>query len=295
MKQHQMAQAETALSYVLGVLEGDERQRFEGHLSECAACSAEVRSVAELASSLAIAVEPVAPPGRLRHRLLSAITANPARRHLMVVRSGAVPWKPAKTGVWEKPLFRDEVRRRAVRLIRLEPGANIPPHRHLGDEESFVLEGTARLGSTVFHPGDYHRAPAGSAHPSYFSAEGCVFLLFSGTEYEFFKEERQLPEPWTDTGSAEDEWKPLRSGVLARTLFMREKPAQATVLLKVEPGATPFPLTGSQPLEIFVLEGEAHVDSEKLSSGDYLLETAGSTSRHLQTDKGCLLLMRSCE
>src|SRR4030095_12680051 len=88
------------------------------------------------------------------------------------------------TGIWEKSLFHDAIRSLSTRLVRLEPGAAVPSHRHKQTEETFVLEGTGKLGDRTLRAGDYHRAPSVSTHPSYSSNDGCVFLLFSGTEFE---------------------------------------------------------------------------------------------------------------
>ena len=49
------------------------------------------------------------------------------------------PWQERRPGVHWKVLW-EEGDRKAV-LMRYAPGATIPPHRHTGDEQIFVLEG----------------------------------------------------------------------------------------------------------------------------------------------------------
>ena len=62
-------------------------------------------------------------------------------------------------------------------LFRLAPGATIPAHVHEADEECIVLDGEARLGDLHLKAGDFHFAPAGSAHGIIRSAQGCTLYL----------------------------------------------------------------------------------------------------------------------
>jgi putative transcriptional regulator len=63
-------------------------------------------------------------------------------------------------------------------LVRLEPGALFPRHRHLGDEWNFVLAGRAEEeGGEVWEPGDLALRSAGSQHA--FRAAGPEPLLFA--------------------------------------------------------------------------------------------------------------------
>lgn len=69
---------ELAASYALGALERDERERFEAHVTSCAACAEEVRSLSAAALALPLALPQVAPPPDVRDRVLAA-TAGTAR------------------------------------------------------------------------------------------------------------------------------------------------------------------------------------------------------------------------
>ena len=63
-------------------------------------------------------------------------------------------------------------------LLRLDPGASLPPHRHPQDEECVVLEGRLRVGSKVeIGPGGYHLAHAGALHATIGSATGATIFL----------------------------------------------------------------------------------------------------------------------
>jgi anti-sigma-K factor RskA len=62
-----------AAAYVLDALAPDERAEFAAHLSECAACAAEVYSFLHVVGELAHAAPPVDPPVFLRERVLARL------------------------------------------------------------------------------------------------------------------------------------------------------------------------------------------------------------------------------
>jgi quercetin dioxygenase-like cupin family protein len=292
-----------ALSYALGELEPKERRSFEEHLSRgCAACEAEFQSISLLVGSLALTTEAVVPPVTLRARLMGAVgystgfKSSPAEaRSLNILRTVALPWVETRVGVWAKSLLVDAARRRATRLIRMEPGASISAHRHLQDEESFVLEGSGDFSGVFFQAGDYHRAPAGTVHPVYSSKQGCVFLLFSGTDHEFFAESRSraIPNQSLTVGSKTQDWRLLQPNLFVKSLFSTPALSLATALLRVERGAAVAALAEIGAREAFVLEGDAQLESQKLLPGDYIVEPAGRALSGLRTESGCLLLLHS--
>jgi len=74
---------------------------------------------------------------------LHVSTFLPAR----TVAPDSVPWVPLAADKAFKPLrfLRDD--RGFVELLRLEPGAAIPLHRHTGEVHAFNLQGSRQLGS----------------------------------------------------------------------------------------------------------------------------------------------------
>jgi anti-sigma-K factor RskA len=59
--------------YVLGALDPAERTAVEAHLAECAECTAEVRTLRGVATSLLYGVPQIDPPAGLRDRVLGAV------------------------------------------------------------------------------------------------------------------------------------------------------------------------------------------------------------------------------
>jgi quercetin dioxygenase-like cupin family protein len=91
--------------------------------------------------------------------LLDATKLLPAR----AVGQDTVPWVPLSPGKWFKPLrfLRDD--RGFVELLKLDPGQEIPLHRHTGEVHALNLEGSRQLCTgEVIGPGDYVYEPAGN-------------------------------------------------------------------------------------------------------------------------------------
>lgn len=303
MKDHQSAEARTdaAVNLSLGLLEGSEAELLKEHLSSgCAECNSEVASFDRVAGALGMSATSVAPPSHLRQRLLQAVASLAANRDAevqswMILRTRALPWQKTKLdGIWQKSLLNEPIRHRATRIIKMDPGAVIPAHRHLGDEESLVLEGTGRFGDFAFGPGDCHLACSGSFHPSYTTEEGCMFLLFSGTEYEFAAErlEPSGPEQFKTVRSKFGTWTPVRAGLQAQYLCSTSTPPGTTTLLQLD-AETAVDTSEFGLSEAYVLEGSARFGSAEIFAGDYLREIEAGQIGTFQSQQGCTLLIRA--
>jgi anti-sigma factor ChrR (cupin superfamily) len=95
-----------------------------------------------------------------------------------VLDVNSLPWRDfdRAPGVRYKVLRHHEGRRGITLLLRFEPGAHYPAHRHPAGEEYYVLEGTLEDGAHSYGPHTYVYQPPGSAHrPA--SPTGCVLLV----------------------------------------------------------------------------------------------------------------------
>jgi anti-sigma factor ChrR (cupin superfamily) len=103
----------------------------------------------------------------------------------IVVRAGEGEWRPTEDdGVSYKLLFVDRERATVTTLVRMEPGARIPAHRHLGLEQCLVLEGDLRSGGTRMSAGDFNCSLPGSVHDELTTKGGALFLIVSPERYE---------------------------------------------------------------------------------------------------------------
>jgi len=102
----------------------------------------------------------------------------PASEYVTVA---ARSWDERRPGVHWKVLHEDGDRRTV--LVRYEPGAVIPRHRHLGDEQIYVLEGSVSDDTGTCEAGDFARRPPGCVH-TVRSADGALVLavMTGGTE-----------------------------------------------------------------------------------------------------------------
>jgi anti-sigma factor ChrR (cupin superfamily) len=99
---------------------------------------------------------------------------------LLFVRAAEGEWKPGPdAGVTRRTLFVDRARGTATVLVRMEPGAQFRPHRHLSAEQVYMLEGDGHVTGQVLHAGDYYRLPAGTEHEVTYTEGGCLFLVVS--------------------------------------------------------------------------------------------------------------------
>lgn len=198
---------EMAAAYALGTLTQHEARAVEAHLSEHGsdALANELASFEAVTASLAFAVKEALPPAKLRQELLSKIAEQPQTEasesfHLPAVfsqtakmfslRSDEGDWAEIAPGLLTKTLFVDQERATVTSLVKMMPGAALPPHRHRGDEQFYVLEGDCNVHGTCLGPGDFHRAPAGSIHESTFTVEGTTFLLIAPADYEILQPAR---------------------------------------------------------------------------------------------------------
>jgi anti-sigma factor ChrR (cupin superfamily) len=75
-----------------------------------------------------------------------------------------LPWIETRPGVRQKRIWEDKVNERRALLARFEPGATLPPHRHVGDELIFLVEGANADESGVVATGNMNYRPNGCVH-----------------------------------------------------------------------------------------------------------------------------------
>jgi anti-sigma factor ChrR (cupin superfamily) len=98
----------------------------------------------------------------------------------LFVDSATIPWIERRPGVFWKTLWEDTGSGHKAALIRYMPGAVIPRHRHIGDEQIWVLEGAVADDSGVCVAGNYARRPPGCVHTVTSPAGALVFAVISG-------------------------------------------------------------------------------------------------------------------
>ena len=75
-----------------------------------------------------------------------------------------LPWVETRPGVRQKRIWEDPASERRAILARFEPGATLPPHRHVGDELIFLVEGANADESGPVTTGNMNYRPNGCVH-----------------------------------------------------------------------------------------------------------------------------------
>jgi quercetin dioxygenase-like cupin family protein len=135
----------------------------------------------EVASVIAESVTPVAPAPSLKSRLMSRVADYEALKPIADVRQYDGAWVSAGLpGVDIKTLFRDKGTGRTTMLVRMQPGARLPAHRHHDDEQCLVLRGDVRWREIVYQEGDFVVMGRESDHPEVHSVDGNLLLIIAG-------------------------------------------------------------------------------------------------------------------
>lgn len=82
----------------------------------------------------------------------------------LLIRSDELEWQPAFPGAWFKELRNCDKTGQWTQLLKLEAGASLPPHFHLGAGEFIVLSGELHYASGIAKPGDYGYEAMGAYH-----------------------------------------------------------------------------------------------------------------------------------
>jgi anti-sigma factor ChrR (cupin superfamily) len=126
-------------------------------------------------------IEPIAPPAAVKARLMGIIRDVPQNSH--TVRADEGHWsRIPMSGVKMKLLTKDEARGMVTVLVDLAPGSSLPAHDHQGNEQSYVISGSCRIGGIALEQGDFHHAMGGTKHGKVVSDHGCVLLLIVDAE-----------------------------------------------------------------------------------------------------------------
>lgn len=91
---------------------------------------------------------------------------------------GAQPWDQRRPGVHWKVLWCEGDRQTA--LVRYDPGAVVPRHRHLGDEQIFVIEGEVEDDTGIARAGQFAHRPPGCVHTVKCPRGALVLAVMSG-------------------------------------------------------------------------------------------------------------------
>jgi anti-sigma factor ChrR (cupin superfamily) len=173
--------SDVVAAYALGALPPAEIAGVEAHLESCPACREEFESIrATTADFGAWPAEVLEPSPALWGRLVERIggpSGAPTSPSTTTSSVQQPEWEQVGGGISCKILAMDTVNDRVSMLVRLEPGADYPPHTHAGVEELFLLDGELYIDDRKLFPGDYNRAEPGTVDRRVWTETGCTCVL----------------------------------------------------------------------------------------------------------------------
>jgi len=190
-------------------------------------------------------------------------------------------WQEAQPGVRMKHLWADEATKRRVLISKIEPGAQLPLHRHVGDELVYVLEGSLSDESGTVTAGNMGYRPDGCAHTVSTRTGATVLAVITGG-VEPTKEIGSAPRSQIFTLS-DIAWKEARAGIRQKLIWEDQAGQRRVTLGRFEPGAV-LPLHRHIGDElIFLIEGANADEAGEVPTGNLSYRPNGCT--HTVTSK----------
>jgi anti-sigma factor ChrR (cupin superfamily) len=177
-----------ATAYALGALSVHEARAFEDMLSSFDEEEfAGLKELDDVAALLAFDSISVAPPSSVKEKLFERInqeTKEPVSVDVVTVRADEGEWIESGDGISVKQLFVDPFKKTVTILMRLQPGAIIPGHKHTGIEECYLVEGDITIRDEHYKTGDYLCAMPDTFHEPLSTVGGALLLLIAPANYQ---------------------------------------------------------------------------------------------------------------
>jgi anti-sigma factor ChrR (cupin superfamily) len=183
-----------------------------------------------------------------------------------IISLSDLPWQEHRPGVRTKNIWANPETSRRAMLARYEPGAQIPLHRHVGDELIFVLEGAVSDESGTVTAGNVGYRPDGCVHTVSSRNGATVLAVLTGGV-----------EPVTARGDAPGSrlvtvsdlpWVETRPGVRQKKIWEDTVNPRRALLARFEPGAVLARHRHVGDELIFVLEGANADESGPVATGN---------------------------
>ena len=175
-------------------------------------------------------------------------------------------WQEFRPGVSFKILWEDKATKRRAQMTRFAPGAQLPLHRHVGDELIFVIEGALSDESGTVTSGNVGYRPDGCVHTVTTKNGATVLAVLTG-DIEPAAERGRAPGSQIFTLS-ELPWIETRPGVRQKRIWEDKVTERRALLARFEPGATLPPHRHVGDELIFLAEGANADESGVVATGN---------------------------
>src|SRR5881397_1364717 len=189
-----------------------------------------------------------------------------ASRRSQIISVSDLEWQEHRPGIRMKSLWSDAPTSRRAMMTRLEPGAAIPRHRHVGDELLYVIEGAISDDFGTVTAGNMGYRPDGCVHAVSSKNGATILAIITGGI-----------EPATEIGSApasqifalsELPWVETRPGVRQKRIWEDKANERRAILARFEPGATLPPHRHVGDELIFIIEGDNADEAGPVPTGN---------------------------
>jgi anti-sigma factor ChrR (cupin superfamily) len=182
-----------------------------------------------------------------------------------IITVGDIEWQEYQTGLSFKILWQDPTTKRRAQMTRFSPGAQLPLHRHVGDELIFVIEGAVADESGTVTAGNVGYRPDGCVH-TVTSKNGATVLAVLTGVIEPANAKTSAPSSQIFTLS-ELPWIEARPGVRQKRIWEDKVTERRALLARFEPGATLPPHRHVGDELIFLVEGANADESGAVPTG----------------------------
>jgi anti-sigma factor ChrR (cupin superfamily) len=204
-----------------------------------------------------------------------------------IIAVNDVAWQEFQPGISFKVVWQDPSTKRRAQMTRFAPGAQLPRHRHVGDELIFVIEGAVSDESGPVTAGNVGYRPNGCVHAVTSKNGATVLAVLTGDI-----------EPATDRGSAPRSeivtlsvlpWIETRAGVRQKRIWEDKATERRALLARFEPGATLPRHRHVGDEVIFLIEGANADESGVVATGNMNYRPNGCVHA-VTTDNGATVL-----
>jgi anti-sigma factor ChrR (cupin superfamily) len=194
---------------------------------------------------------------------MATTTTTPRSR---IITLSDIPWQERQPGVRMQALWEDPGTKRRAMLTRIESTADLPRHRHVGDELLYVIEGALSDDFGTVTAGNMGYRPNGCVHRISTKHGATVLAIVTGDV-----------EPTSDTGGglpsqifslSDLPWNDARPGVRQKRIWEDKAGERRAILARFEPGSTLPPHRHVGDELIFVVEGANADESGPVATGN---------------------------
>jgi anti-sigma factor ChrR (cupin superfamily) len=183
-----------------------------------------------------------------------------------IISLSDIPWQERQPGVRSKSLWAHPDTERRAALTRLEPGAILPLHRHVGDELVFVIEGAIADEYGTVAAGNMGYRPNGCVHTVSSPNGATVLAIITGRVEP--TQEKSTAVPSRVFALSDLPWVETRPGVRQKRIWDDTAGERRAILARFEPGATLPPHRHVGDELIFLVEGANADESGPVGTGN---------------------------